>query len=127
MDLETLKIIADQEQKSIQDYADLAKKKTINQLNDELNKIHEKHKPLHDERVKLSMKMMILSLEIRLRLLTLAFPDANITEIKELCELAPTDQIVGDTEKWIQRLQQSNLYPRKLLVDRTRMIIRILE
>jgi hypothetical protein len=127
MNKKQIKIFADSRQAQIDEFSAKAKMLKLPELNDAMTLLIEKHRPLHEERVRTAMEQMILAREIRLRLLKNAFPSAGIIEVNELCKLEPSDHVLGDTEAWIERLKAGNLSPSKIEVDKTRMTIRLLE
>lgn len=127
MTADEIKALAEAEQRSINLYAEEAAQKTHDQLNVELNAVFNAHKPLQDQRVKLAMRMMILQMEIRMRMLKKAFPGIKTEDIKSICQLTPSDQIIGDTETWIQKIKTAQLEPNRLQVDRVKMTITLLE
>jgi hypothetical protein len=127
MNRDELKQFADDEQRSIEDFSKIAKTLSHEKLNDELNSVFSKHKPLREEQIRLAMRMLILSQEIRIRMLKKAFPNIKLQEISTLCELLPSDQVVGDTEKWIAQMQASGRIPRIMQIDRIKRSIVLLE
>lgn len=124
---EEAKILAEAEQAQIQQFTDSVKGKTHEQLNALLDGLVAQHKPMHEERVKLAMKMVILAQEIRIRMFRRAFPSIKVEEVTLIADLLPSDHVVGESEEIIKRIQAANLTPSKLQVDRVRKTIRILE
>lgn len=121
------KAFADSEQEEIADFSAKAKKMNHEELNDLLNAQIEKHKPLHQKKVAIAMRMLILSQEIRVRMLKKAFPDVKVQEVTTLCQLLPSDHVVGDTEKWIAAIQAQGRTPKTMQVDRVNRSIVLLE
>src|ERR1700722_64517 len=109
---EEIKAIADAEQADIEKFASDAKHRSHDELNRQLNGLVEAHKPLREKQVALGMRLVILSQEIRLRMLKKAFPEAKVKEISTLCQLPPSDHVIGDSERWIQAIHQQNRHPK---------------
>lgn len=123
----SIQALADSQKQKMDDISEGAKKMSLSDLNDQMAALIETSKPMHEARVKTAMTMMILAKEIRLRVLKQHFPGIKIEEVTELCELVPSDRVLGDTEQWAERLKASNITPKRLLVDKTKMVIRLLE
>lgn len=121
-----LKSIADREQGEIASYSEDVKKWSLKTLTAAANKLIEASRPAHQERVRTAMKLMILSREIRSKTIQAAFPGIKIEQVETLCELKPTDDALGDTEKWIAQLQSANVTPKVMQIDKIRHVIRIL-
>lgn len=127
MTSEETQLLANEEHARIQKIDSSARKLSKGDLNKELQRVIEEHRPLHEKKVKLAMRMMILSRELRLRLLREAYPNAKVEYVTVLCDLEPTDHVIGNTEEWIEKIKAAGLNPTRLLVDKTRMSIRVME
>ena len=122
-----LKAFAEDQRKKVEEVAQDIQKMSPSQRQARLQALIEQHKPLHEARVKLAMELMMISMEVRLDILKSSFPGIKVETINELCELPPSDHVIGDTEKWVEKIKGNGLSPKKIQVDRTRMVIRILE